>query len=1179
MGIHFYYSDSIDTLKEFFFDELKFPTDPFMPAKVVVPNINVKRWLQLEYAKRSGVAMQIDFTYLEKVMAKLIDSVAGVDLESKSRFVFLGDSKNIVDLQLMILSIMESDEYDSDLEPLYRYLKIERGDDGSVRVKNRNKDYLKRTWQLAEKLVFYFREYEFQRVDMIKTWEVGGLFIEETDSSSDIERCERKIYQKVFFGDDALTKRYSTNDKIYTTLPRYATSLLSRVDSFSIPNSREDIYLFGLSQISDFYFQFITELEPFYNFHIFQQNFISTFKEQGADIWSYTGKYTDKNPYVNRYSRALQENCNVLKERLSGHKPTVNWRYSDVKSATTLFSNLKASLLHQNFSRVEQDRSLQIIQAPSIRREIEGVLNSIISNMEEDDTLKLTDIAILVPNIEQYRLPIRSVFDSYGEINYNLNDTTAGTESVFANAILNALQVATGSFTRPDIMGVLLNSCFLTKLAVSQEVATNWIQLVDNLNIYHSYDTTDRSVNSSEKNELFTWELALKRLRLGKIMGNAQISFQNVVPYSESIASDELELLVETLERLFSFYLQMREVHTGVQWKALLEEFVKQFFEIPEELSEEQPVENQLFELLSKLEQFDPLLNGKSFDITYIIAFLRTHLGDIPVSRGRYLSDGVTISKLTPMKPIPFKLVYIVGLGEGIFPSTSDRSTLDLRNAKSCLGDISKDQTDNYLFFELMMAVKEKLYLSYVAKDIIKDAQLYPSSVITVLTSYIEEEILPSGQKFSRFDLPLQWESVRNILPVEQAIESKTDIYSCYSDSHRLLCYLNARSSNVADFSEMANKVLDERLGKMIPESITTTSDESSFSQIQIERLTLRALARFIKNPAQQRLQLLLGWKDEASDVTQKECEPFVNENKYYLSNMVQSTKMNVLGNKITHASNEDVLADIGSDYDYQHSCGQTPDGTFGNLLKRQLLSRVSDEVFAEEALFQKQLEELQELLGGYQFVESIEFGEGSTSEFARYPAVEIDVAGKIVSVTGFTESFFVHAAEKKVAVVYFGDDKYYYSRLNGILSTAMFLHYHPDYEFEQYFVVSEPKKDSPLLKKVNFCATNEDINGYLHAIIESYVTDLSFDLIPMKLVASEAEHIIDVMMKSEQEKQEYALEFTRWFSQRLDTDRSGFYPKVTLSDDEFLANVVVPDDILLKICKYYQLLRWYPSE
>jgi hypothetical protein len=50
-------------------------------------------------------------------------------------------------------------------------------------------------------------------------------------------------------------------------------------------------------------------------------------------------------------------------------------------------------------------------------------------------------------------------------------------------------------------------------------------------------------------------------------------------------------------------------------------------------------------------------------------------------SRGEYLVGGVTLAALQPMRPVPFQIVYVLGLGEDLFPGSNAQSSFDLRGA------------------------------------------------------------------------------------------------------------------------------------------------------------------------------------------------------------------------------------------------------------------------------------------------------------------------------------------------------------------------------------------------------------------------------------------------------------------------------------------------------------------
>ena len=125
---------------------------------------------------------------------------------------------------------------------------------------------------------------------------------------------------------------------------------------------------------------------------------------------------------------------------------------------------------------MSQDRSLQIIACPSIYREVETVYNSILFNLEQDDTLQLTDIAILVPDISAYKPVFDSVFNRHPrQLAYNLVDSHAEIESIYGKAVLAILKLATGRFSRNEVFDLILNPCFMSRWKMGPDEVQAWV--------------------------------------------------------------------------------------------------------------------------------------------------------------------------------------------------------------------------------------------------------------------------------------------------------------------------------------------------------------------------------------------------------------------------------------------------------------------------------------------------------------------------------------------------------------------------------------------------------------------------------------------------------------------------------------------------------------------------------
>ncbi len=224
--------------------------------------------------------------------------------------------------------------------------------------------------------------------------------------------------------------------------------------------------------------------------------------------------------------------------------------------------------------------------------------------------------------------------------------------------------------------------------------------------------------------------------------------YQERVPFSDVKTGDvdlveKFCLVIESLHHAVS-RLNSRGI-SGEQWKQRLFQTCDQLIEIPEDFKGEAVVRQALLKAFENLELYDRLQEGaapSALDVDLIREFIRANLGSISGGHGNYLTGGVTISALQPMRPIPFRFVYVLGMEEGRFPGKAELSSLDLRLSRRRIGDISLPERNCYLFLEMLLSVREKLYISYVARDLQKDRLQQPCSVVNQLKRYVELEIL-----------------------------------------------------------------------------------------------------------------------------------------------------------------------------------------------------------------------------------------------------------------------------------------------------------------------------------------------------------------------------------------------------------------------------------------------------
>ena len=241
--------------------------------------------------------------------------------------------------------------------------------------------------------------------------------------------------------------------------------------------------------------------------------------------------------------------------------------------------------------------------------------------------------------------------------------------------------------------------------------------------------------------------------------------FGPVIPYADLHSSDpeELNTFCLAVDRLLPRLAKLRQLQgTAGNGSPSSKSLIRDFLDIPADRAEETQVRDRLLSAMQQWLLCDQSVNGPTdprrkrpgrtsptgLALPLIREMVVSSLEGIEGMRGQYSTGGVTIAALQPLKPMPFRIVYILGLGEDIFPGSNVLSGLDLRSLKSLPGDIRPAEFNRYLFLETLLAVRDKVYLLYNNLDIQKDQILHPAVPLQQLKRYLNEHIL--DEEFER---------------------------------------------------------------------------------------------------------------------------------------------------------------------------------------------------------------------------------------------------------------------------------------------------------------------------------------------------------------------------------------------------------------------------------------------
>lgn len=760
----------------------------FTPAEIIVPNHSVSGYLKYAIAQRMGVSANLSFQFMQNFIANRVPAAleraesraaaSGGETETEPTEAHPAALLAVIDkLQLhALLCTVLTDQHllaDPDLAPVRSYLEANGNDQDAIDL---------RRYQLAQQLATLFSDYALSRPAMLRAWN-DRLVLDDTRAAG-VEVWQRKLYLAIF-GPFGVLRRLAERDQRQWLM---GPQLFDRVLAKDLGLPRH-VHVVGFSYLPYAHHKVLAKMSRASTVHMYTLNPCMEYWEDlqsGWEVrlagrqWAKRGESQtqlsfgdiEDTPPLRLWGRPGRENVRMLDELTQCDfeprfvDPTAVYLTDDPgddeSGRMTMLSALQRDILFREPERAtphpdvaDDDDSVRVLGCPSVQRELEVVGNEIWSLMRQDSSLRFNDIAVLVSraDAELYQAHIPAVFGQLHDIPHHLVDVPLESESRVIEAFHLLLDLPFGRFTRPELLRLLTHPAMLARYPDVD--AADWIHWSDRLGIVHGADHDDHLDTYIDK-DVFNWQQGIRRLALGAFMIGEKSGEKRAIKFGPSAYLPE-EVPADRLPSAARFALIVRSLISDARYcrhasKSLSEWRI--FFELllssylaPVDDDDERNL-TRLRDALSKLAGAD--IDGEPVSYRLAREFLRTELDGISGSIGEYLAQGVTVAPLLPMRAIPYRVVFVVGLGEGRFPAAERESPLDLRAARRRRGDVTPRERDRYLFLETLLSVRERLYISYVSRNEQTGESLQPSSVVLELSHILRRGYAPEGDAAAR---------------------------------------------------------------------------------------------------------------------------------------------------------------------------------------------------------------------------------------------------------------------------------------------------------------------------------------------------------------------------------------------------------------------------------------------
>jgi exodeoxyribonuclease V gamma subunit len=726
------------------------PTDPFAADWLAVPSDGMRRWLTLELARHlgqsgadDGIVANVQRAYPGTLRTALL--AAERDEEEEDPWA----------IERMVWSLLEVIEGLAD-DPVPAALRAP-GEVGSG-------------YGRARRAADLFDRYHLHRPDMIRSWAAGD----------DVDGSGRGLSSYAVW--QPRLWRFVRGRIGEPSPPERLPGLIERVADGGLPLELPDrLMLFGFTLISGGEFLDIARavgeqrevhlfvLEPS---HLNPAELLASAPgpvgESGRARGSDPAIGLVHHPLLRSWGRLARETALLLADG-QGRGMPAPLRVDDPvdgPAPDTLLSQLQCDIRNNQAPTASlrvhpNDRSVQFHACYGATRQVETVRNALLHLLATPGgDLSEDDIVVLCPDLDRFAPLIEAVFGPSAHSTATESTSTSASASTpsspaeenrsgvpslryriadqsmkSANPILSStvalLDLVAGRFEATSVLGFVAQEPVRARFGFDEDDLATMAEWIGETNVRWGLDGEHRTrFGIPESLVTNTWQAALDRLLIGSstIDDELVLAIGHTAPYGvEGSDVDVLGHLAEVLSHLGTLARETTTARPLAAWVELVRAAVGALFATPPDSQWQQEA---LDRLLSSIVAAASTEGVPSPVLLYFDDVRRLFEERLTSGVGRpdFFRGGITVTSMTPLRGVPFRVVCLLGMDQSAFGSPGVASD-DLTAVHPRLGDRDPRGEGRESLLEAVLAAEETLLVVRDGYDV-RTNQPVPRSVV-----------------------------------------------------------------------------------------------------------------------------------------------------------------------------------------------------------------------------------------------------------------------------------------------------------------------------------------------------------------------------------------------------------------------------------------------------------------
>ncbi|WP_114811010.1 exodeoxyribonuclease V subunit gamma [Paraburkholderia kururiensis] len=791
--LQLFYSNRYETLADALLEDLRHaPEDPWSAQPVIVPNAAVRRQLELDIARRYGVCANIAFGYLASWLWAQIGRVIPVPEHSPfapDRLVWR----------------------------CYRLLDAAAGAEGAPWLASpRLGTYLRAAddtmrYELARRIAMVFDHYLTYRPEWLLQWQAGHSILAAaageaaapaagprlqlpgaSEAQHEDERWQAALWR-------ALLQEVAGEGRPLAdaTPPAYRfLDVVRTLDLDAVARARwpEAVSVFALPTMPPLHVALLRELSRWMDVRLYMLNpcrefwfdIVTEARLEALDAAGERDYHEVGHPLLAEWGRQTQAQLHMIHELTESAASGEASAYERNPRPTWLarIQNAMLDLEPETQTHtVPAEHGIEVHVCHSLSRQLEVLHDRLLGWFDEIEDLQPSDVLVAVPDLGAAGPLVDAVFGiaSPGEtrrIPYRITGLPPSQANPVARVLLDWLALPERSVGAPELIEWLRVDAIAARYgidAAALEAAQTWLAAAGARRGLVPAEPTGEDVPVARH----TFSDALTRLFLGYALpeGGEPVDAWLPVEGADGSEAELLGRLARFVDDIDAFARRCAEGNTPAGWSALLLDTLAQCFDSGVAFA---PM------LAGARDAIDAMVRamtdgmGVGADAAVIpAAVVRTAFAEAldDPARGGVPWGSVTFSSLTSLRGLPYRVVCLLGMDDGVLPSLARADEFDLMASFSKPGDRQRRDDERNLFLDLLLAARDRLLIAYTGRSIRDNAPLPPAALVDELLDHLAT--VSAGQGAG----PDEVEAARRAFIVDHPLQPfSADYFAAWSD-------------------------------------------------------------------------------------------------------------------------------------------------------------------------------------------------------------------------------------------------------------------------------------------------------------------------------------------------------------------------------------------------------------